>query len=137
MSAITALLQPQTARAWSHPAYATAVTSQHCMGRITSYNVCYTKLLRADPRRHRRHRGGSDTRPGQDFKRGDAGILDAHGRVVADAELRTDSGDIFARSQGGVGAGCRITSYNVCYTKLLRVADGPCDRKNSNNSRKE
>ena len=83
---------------------------QKLMTRITSYNVCYTKLLR------------------------DKCILFHCGPVPQ--KLMTAKGQIiqhpmFVKSFGdGCGWGCnagriapadiRITSYNVCYTKLLR-----------------
>ena len=40
------------------------------------------------------------------------------------ALLVTASGDILASSPGGNAH--RITSYNVCYTKLLRIRPGRC-----------
>ena len=68
--------------------------------RITSYNVCYTKLLRAE------------------------GVVGRVGLEVLVAELE-QAADILEdqverrnQQQGDAG---RITSYNVCYTKLLRV----------------
>ena len=68
--------------------------------RITSYNVCYTKLLRE-------YSIGilSHARTGQTI------------RIGNDCRLRISFAvvDIAIRSTPG-----RITSYNVCYTKLLR-----------------
>ena len=69
-------------------------------GRITSYNVCYTKLLRL-----------VSTQPGQQ------GVVLEHHRP-----LRTRCIDLFTIQNHTAGGGLvhRITSYNVCYTKLLR-----------------
>ena len=71
--------------------------------RITSYNVCYTKLLRV------------------------SGHLDLHARFEeqAAALLGTETALLF-------GSGFltnRITSYNVCYTKLLRAVHDAADAR--------
>ena len=76
---------------------------------ITSYSIHYTKLY--EPPRS----GGSDDGAG---RCGGAAALGDEEELVALARLRVqlDLG-------GQVGAGVlllRITSYNVCYTKLLR-----------------
>ena len=63
----------------------------HMESRITSYNVCYTKLLR---------KGG-------DIKAGDVIVL---------RYLGPKGGPGMQYAQAS-----RITSYNVCYTKLLRA----------------
>ena len=77
------------------------------LSRITSYNVCYTKLLRE---------AGDEV--------ADNGL--------ADHDLHGEPGRLVEMGHGGRGDGGqdghdrvhlvlgRITSYNVCYTKLLR-----------------
>ena len=83
--------------------------------RITSYNVCYTKLLR-----------GRRGRPGR--VPGTAGTLAHRARLedVGGAARAADHGlgledVVVARAHVEAdGTGNRITSYNVCYTKLLR-----------------
>ena len=95
-------------------------------GRITSYNVCYTKLLRVD-----------EFLPDRE----DAdGVLVVHEGVLVlllDVFFPEPKGvpnpafgvgsDAQAEAMPRVGVAvefgidaCRITSYNVCYTKLLR-----------------
>ena len=69
--------------------------------RITSYNVCYTKLLR-------------DLRLVLNRCFGLGFSFRAGGRVMDLPHLSIDSG----RS---ITLEFRITSYNVCYTKLLRT----------------
>ena len=66
--------------------------------RITSYNVCYTKLLRFDALALSRYLGGG--------MGGGGGGGDLAGNPRSDFP---DTAEWF-----------RITSYNVCYTKLLR-----------------
>ena len=70
--------------------------------RITSYNVCYTKLLRLSSPSLR-----SDLHPAGHRPPG-----------------QVEGGDVGKGKRFGVGLGPdaddRITSYNVCYTKLLR-----------------
>ena len=39
-------------------------------------------------------------------------------------DVSTVAGDIFVSSSEMVWANSRITSYNVCYTKLLRASPG-------------
>ena len=80
--------------------------------RITSYNVCYTKLLRD----HGRHLEPvpEDVAP---FPRGSLRSSGRPGpRPAADRRGRCR------------GRGHRITSYNVCYTKLLRAVCSPSRR---------
>ena len=69
--------------------------------RITSYNVCYTKLLRDD----------ALDRP--------AGRTAGRCRCRAGWSLEPPE-----LSEAGSQLGARITSYNVCYTKLLRGGIG-------------
>ena len=67
--------------------------------RITSYNVCYTKLLRCN-------------------------LLDAFieaGKLPTATDSALLAGRIFHTL---LGYAHRITSYNVCYTKLLRGSAG-------------
>ena len=68
--------------------------------RITSYNVCYTKLLRERLLRY------SQT----DLLRSYSALVEKHFRELHKV---TDY--------------ARITSYNVCYTKLLRPAEAECE----------
>ena len=85
--------------------------------RITSYNVCYTKLLRAGHQRGARlepqitgHQMGIVGRDIRRIRSDHVKALPGHGREPVaphDAEI--------ARAMAR-----RITSYNVCYTKLLR-----------------
>ena len=84
--------------------------------RITSYNVCYTKLLREE------HIGWDDpwlasldleyhnVNPERGLYLG----LEAEGK----AWRMTVEADVQAALSNGPS---RITSYNVCYTKLLRL----------------
>ena len=70
--------------------------------RITSYNVCYTKLLRV-------------------VEAGEAlGI--AGGRIAEAADLGLVGEEQTEHAADAGGGERRITSYNVCYTKLLRFA---------------
>ena len=83
-----------------------------CNARITSYNVCYTKLLR-----HFRRRFGypeeQPRRHPQWLK-----IPAPAGDAAAQVEKLVSGLDLGTVCQS---AQCpRITSYNVCYTKLLR-----------------
>ena len=90
--------------------YGQAVIMNYKSNRITSYNVCYTKLLRYLSRCrsvYMRRRNSSDCINGR--RTGNAAnqaSLPRRERLQAKA---------YACQQ------CRITSYNVCYTKLLRL----------------
>ena len=89
--------------------------------RITSYNVCYTKLLRVS--------NDGTLIVGGGLQRGDVGrvgcdillrsvklaAVDGIGRGGADLS----GGDVDDRAR--LAGRARITSYNVCYTKLLRT----------------
>ena len=78
--------------------------------RITSYNVCYTKLLRMI--------GTKKESEG----RNDAAPVAIHDVVTAYHIHETRNSiecDIFQQDLYSILAP-RITSYNVCYTKLLR-----------------
>ena len=98
--------------------------------RITSYNVCYTKLLRAD----RLHNAGHDflgvghRRPALPLRQRFEKALQHLGRSVQEVrsgEGRRDRALLVPALDGLDGSvvdrlESRITSYNVCYTKLLR-----------------
>ena len=121
--------------------------------RITSYNVCYTKLLRKTRQRPYRHIGeivesfspaggpgcenaGYGTCFDDDKK---LALVRAEPRIKLLLEQRVNAvecrdGRIVSvvaqhirtssrvRLAGALFVDCRITSYNVCYTKLLRNA---------------
>ena len=110
--------------------------------RITSYNVCYTKLLRTQ---HAKDSTQAELRelvmeeiikpvlPGAWLNGGTKYHINPTGRFeiggpVGDAGLTgrkiiVDTYGGMARHGGGAFSGKdpRITSYNVCYTKLLRM----------------
>ena len=73
--------------------------------RITSYNVCYTKLLR------------SLAEKDEKICIVEADLMKATGTGSFQAKFPDRTFDV------GVAEANRITSYNVCYTKLLRVRD--------------
>ena len=78
--------------------------------RITSYNVCYTTFLRIDSPTGRHH-----------YVAGDLNTAD----VWIDAQTPGQAGYNDSPIDGSewhtyLLGGIRITSYNVCYTKLLR-----------------
>ena len=77
----------------------TEISSSSRSGRITSYNVCYTKLLRA----------------GRSVRELHLRLHFVH--ILASGASRTGSVKVNIRQ-------IRITSYNVCYTKLLRSSNG-------------
>ena len=93
--------------------------------RITSYNVCYTKLLRvlADVR----HLGAVLAQQ-QARRVRQAGRLDLRDQAgvvrvdLLDQLLEWERVDLVEQGDDAVlyGLQPRITSYNVCYTKLLR-----------------
>ena len=79
-----------------------AVTS---VPRITSYNVCYTKLLRVTRERAVGHR-----------------VAEVGGAI--EVGVGGEGHRAVGVEHGGAAAAAghaRITSYNVCYTKLLRA----------------
>ena len=96
--------------------------------RITSYNVCYTKLLRVEGGRLVGREAERDTgllllgeelgsrepHTADAFK--DVGVIAALG--VGRVEFGVDTVKERKGPEGLIGG--RITSYNVCYTKLLR-----------------
>ena len=79
--------------------------------RITSYNVCYTKLLRDELT--------LKTAQKQDIWLHTHNITGSHVIIITNGEIPTDK----TIEEACVIAAfhSRITSYNVCYTKLLRA----------------
>ena len=88
---------------WDHLDYPTVMA----LHRITSYNVCYTKLLRIPDQLER----DDQKRPGDN---------------LVEHLMRDDPDEIHPGKDRDGGrhreeeCRLRITSYNVCYTKLLR-----------------
>ena len=97
------------------------------MSRITSYNVCYTKLLRVI----------------NDLQKQQLALEAAHKSIVLlknDNALPLNPNSNFIYMTGplvsntlslvgnynGINSDIRITSYNVCYTKLLRSSWPDC-----------
>ena len=82
--------------------------------RITSYNVCYTKLLR---------RASIDGGLTITANNGALSLMTSNNM---DATATGDGASATSAEGTSVGVGVainvRITSYNVCYTKLLRIA---------------
>ena len=94
--------------------------------RITSYNVCYTKLLRMRTEDNPRF-GEEKILPGIAYIRSEVfaqrfGYRSGRWLVVTTGERRMLNMKQQAERVGGASARLfyRITSYNVCYTKLLR-----------------
>ena len=120
---------------------------RRCRDRITSYNVCYTKLLRIVARTHI-GQGAPNKVDSHDAHGAPLGSeelaltkrgfgRDPEASFVIPAEVAEHMGGCIARgaeleatwqglletkkSEPAVAAWlARITSYNVCYTKLLR-----------------
>ena len=78
--------------------------------RITSYNVCYTKLLRVDLAKT----FASEITLEKGDKSGSAKTL------IKVMKLGITMGTSVTVRCEGEDEEARITSYNVCYTKLLR-----------------
>ena len=93
--------------------------------RITSYNVCYTKLLRVK-RQFTPLWGRGMT---MIFQNPQSALNPFWrvGRLVGEAVRLREPG--LSREQVH-----RITSYNVCYTKLLRSLNPPSNKKTSNSN---
>ena len=99
--------------------------------RITSYNVCYTKLLRPSVHKIWQYTiaymapDGQMIRQGEELLRFDTEELITGIREKSNAlnekEKELQKQQILAREQLAELRLHRITSYNVCYTKLLRV----------------
>ena len=81
--------------------------------RITSYNVCYTKLLRGAHIDSDRVKMGLSPLSGADVP-----PVKIDGRQLIMSGPGRDQGDFLLQRSGDA----RITSYNVCYTKLLRMS---------------
>ena len=85
--------------------------------RITSYNVCYTKLLRIP------HRSAVQSTPGIGRERSWQ-LVHGYGPACRWPRLGNSrrTGQRLLRHADQTLSRCRnrITSYNVCYTKLLR-----------------
>ena len=81
--------------------------------RITSYNVCYTKLLRVGPGPFPSEVLGFRL----DSVKEHGGQAGTDGDVLGNQIFKEDG---------------RITSYNVCYTKLLRLPFHRFDRSKQN-----
>ena len=80
--------------------------------RITSYNVCYTKLLRERPLPASAGSMGNPTGGGSAEKYSARASIMASSSLPAASHMRSCA--------CGSSRKPRITSYNVCYTKLLR-----------------
>ena len=94
--------------------------------RITSYNVCYTKLLRIAARAI----GADETlvyvraEYPLAVERMRRAVRDAGERGILGQNVFGSGANVSCAIMEGAGAfvcGDRITSYNVCYTKLLRT----------------
>ena len=94
--------------------------------RITSYNVCYTKLLRL-----RSLHEGWDRACGQGLADHFHRMCGVRRRIETDRRQLNGKGLLeennghrakqrYRKQTGDLRNGIRITSYNVCYTKLLR-----------------
>ena len=83
--------------------------------RITSYNVCYTKLLRVFTERDSYTRQLNEWKTNCDLLKKAGEVDDLPARPEPPSSLKkADALD------ENLNEGSRITSYNVCYTKLLR-----------------
>ena len=97
--------------AYASPPFAGPADPLDTSYRITSYNVCYTKLLRFQNLISNSIKFCRDPSP----------------RIHVTA-LRNDKNEtVFSVRDNGIGIAAehtedRITSYNVCYTKLLRFS---------------
>ena len=85
-----------------------SVLAQEVNFRITSYNVCYTKLLRNGP---------SYIDISARYYRNKSAPQDLANKVISGGTGNWGNGVMIAHPQLSTS---RITSYNVCYTKLLR-----------------
>ena len=89
--------------------------------RITSYNVCYTKLLRVATLIKEvdslSHHAATAQFGVEDVSRGAKEISQNAEETSANAAKSEDGIDQVLQAMSDL---TRITSYNVCYTKLLR-----------------
>ena len=86
--------------------------------RITSYNVCYTKLLRWEKKlinvnEEKLHK--------KDISWADLIIIKVQNNQIQSASSIAKQCSAFQKRI--IVQGDRITSYNVCYTKLLRICE--------------
>ena len=86
--------------------------------RITSYNVCYTKLLRASPQGGER-RGDAQRGIGNRQADGLLAEIEAE-QPCARRQDRGDLGQADDRHAADLDGGCVITSYSIHYTKLSK-----------------
>ena len=92
------------------------------LSRITSYNVCYTKLLRPYPCPGAIHRPSRRARIAQGLGApGRQEGFSPRGGIVARRGTPPAAFRSFTPGSPRARRPCRITSYNVCYTKLLRT----------------
>ena len=90
--------------------------------RITSYNVCYTKLLRVEKRLHQRLVPQQLRVP---LQREAHPLVAVLGGVEGVDHQHRDR-QVEVDEDQPQDAEPRITSYNVCYTKLLRALGTSC-----------
>ena len=91
--------------------------SQHQGNRITSYNVCYTKLLRQQLRDKAQSLGLAELFGlARQVANDTSSILQ---QSLITTQFPTPEGQL-PRDEFLRQFAARITSYNVCYTKLLR-----------------
>ena len=90
--------------------------------RITSYNVCYTKLLREDVGKTTLMEN-LITNVGKVEHNGTTVAID-YGRIEMDDKKFHFFGTPGQERFGFMREIARLTSYNVCYTKLLRLLKG-------------
>ena len=123
-----------------HQRIVDAISRQDADARITSYNVCYTKLLRVNldllqcplDCRHLLACAALCRQCGDFTLQRHSQFDDLQHRLdrIHDAWIDTKGGVHVALAHENTAAlarfdQSRITSYNVCYTKLLRIAQ--CD----------
>ena len=88
--------------------------------RITSYNVCYTKLLRISPEQAEAIEVNTAKRSYPETDEQKLAGIEANATVGADWETNVQNKPVtISQEQAEAIEANRITSYNVCYTKLL------------------
>ena len=97
-----------------------------CPDRITSYNVCYTKLLRLGLVLTDRHGEAAADNVAKNVVEDEVEVLGVGPFLFQEVDRRDDTaaGAADARLRTA-RLDARITSYNVCYTKLLRPRRTP------------